>query len=519
MVMILCAVMVARVATVAFRGIDAEAVDVQAQMASGLPAFSIVGLGDKAVAESRERVRAALVAIGLGLPPKRITINLAPADMQKEGSHYDLPIALALLQAMEIISVGDIDDFVALGELSLDGRILPVSGVLPAALFAAQTTRGLICPHDCGSEAAAASGSITILAPHSLMALVNHMRGTQLLTAPEPILTDEHPLYERDLRHVKGQESAKEALTIAAAGGHHMLMIGPPGAGKSMLASCMPSLLPPLASDEILEVSMIHSVAGLIKDGALSRVRPFRAPHHSASLPALVGGGARAKPGEISLSHKGVLFLDELPEFSRPSLEALRQPLESGKVMIARANAHVSYPARFQLIAAMNPCRCGMYFDDDCDCRKKPQCAIDYQNKISGPLYDRIDVILDVPKVEARDLMDARMGKSSAEMRAQVMAARERAAARFRQLDLPLHCNAEAEGDALERIATMKDDARDFLQQSAKRFNLSARAWTRAIKVARTIADLDGSSTIHLNHMTTALVFRKRPLREKKEGV
>ncbi len=345
----------AHVYTVAFEGIEAREVDVQVHIGdTGQGQFTIVGLADKAVGESRERVRAALAAVGLALPYRRVTVNLAPADLPKEGSHYDLPIALALLAAMGVLPASEMAGYTAMGELSLDGQITAVAGVLPAAIAAGEAGRGLICPAACGSEAAWA-GEIEIIAPPSLIALVNHIKGAQVLGAPEPRLA-EAAISVPDLRDVKGQETAKRALEIAAAGGHNMLMIGPPGAGKSMLASRLPGLLPPLDAREALEVSMVQSLAGELREGAISRARPFRSPHHSASMAALVGGGLKVRPGEVSLAHLGVLFLDELPEFARPVLDSLRQPIESGAAVIARANAHVRYPARFQLVAAMNPC-------------------------------------------------------------------------------------------------------------------------------------------------------------------
>jgi magnesium chelatase family protein len=347
---------IAHIYTVAFQGIEAREVDVQVHIgdSGGNGIFTIVGLADKAVAESRERVRAALTAIGLALPYKRITVNLAPADLPKEGSHYDLPIALGLLGAMGVLPASELMGYTAMGELSLDAQVSPVAGVLPAAIAASAAGRGLICPASCGPEAAWA-GQLEIIATPSLIALVNHMKGASVLNPPSPRLADDKGK-TADLRDVKGQETAKRALEIAAAGGHNMMMIGPPGAGKSMLAMRLPGLLPPLDAREALEISMVQSLAGELPDGAISRRRPFRSPHHSASMAALVGGGLRVKPGEVSLAHLGVLFLDELPEFQRGVLDSLRQPIETGEAVVARANAHVRFPARFQLVAAMNPC-------------------------------------------------------------------------------------------------------------------------------------------------------------------
>jgi magnesium chelatase family protein len=480
--------MVARINTVAFRGIDVLDVDVQVQMSSGLPAFMIVGLPDKAVSEARERVRAALSAIGLALPPKRITINLAPADVTKEGSHFDLAIAIAVLTDMGVLPIEDISGFAALGELALDGSISPVNGVLPAAIHFNSRDLGLICPAAQGSEAAWA-GDMDILSPPNLLALINHFKGTQLLSPPKPGRADDSVLHP-DLMDIKGQESAKRALEVAAAGGHNMLMTGPPGSGKSMLAARLPGLLPPLDTEEILETSMIQSLAGLLVGKGLTQERAFRDPHHSASQAALVGGGHKAQPGEVSLAHLGVLFLDELPEFQRSALEALRQPMETGRVTVARANAHVSYPARFQLIAAMNPCRCG-YLDDPAQaCSRAPRCAEDYQSKISGPLYDRIDLNVDVPAVSATDLSLPPPAEGSAEVAARVAAARNLQKRRYSHHPL-VRTNAEADGTLLEEYASPDSAGRDLLAQATERMRLSARGYHRVLKVARTLADLD----------------------------
>ncbi len=497
--------MVATVHTVAFHGIEVLDIEVQVQVASGLPAFTIVGLPDKAVAESRERVRAALTSIGLSLPPKRIIVNLSPADVVKEGSHFDLPIALGVLLAMEVLPSDAVDGHIALGELALDGSIRPVAGILLAAMAAAGSDRGLVCPAVSGSEAAFAGG-VDVLAPEGLIHLLNHFKGVQVLTPPEPRLAEDAAA-PADLRDIKGQETAKRALEIAAAGGHNMLMIGPPGAGKSMLASRLPGILPPLDPAETLEISMIHSVAGALADGALSRRRPFRAPHHTATTAAIIGGGPRARPGEVSLAHNGVLFLDELPEFNRSSLEALRQPIETGKAVIARANAHVSYPARFQLVAAMNPCRCGWLDDPGQACSRAPRCAAGYQARISGPLFDRIDLHIDVPAVDLADLALPPPADSSAGVAARVGAARAVQADRYRGSGI--RTNAEAEGEVLEAAAAPDADGKDLLGQAAKRLSLTARGYFRVLRVARTVADLEGAADVGRRHIAEALGYRR----------
>ncbi|MEC9066936.1 MAG: YifB family Mg chelatase-like AAA ATPase, partial [Pseudomonadota bacterium] len=441
--------MVALVKTVAYLGLEARAVEVQCSIAPGLPKFNIVGLADKAVGESKERVRAALSAMGLALPPKRITINLSPADLPKEGSHYDLPIALALLAVMGIVDAEQVTDFVAVGELALDGRVVASPGVLLAALHASQQDAGLICPAAQGAEARWAS-DVAIVAAPDLVALLNHLKGTQRLPDPPPGEV-ETAAPGPDLRQVKGQETAKRALEIAAAGGHNLLMIGPPGAGKSLLASCLPGILPELSSAEALEVSMVQSVAGMLEGGRISRARPFRAPHHSASMAALTGGGLKVRPGEVSLAHLGVLFLDELPEFQRAVLDSLRQPLETGRVDVARANAHVSYPARVQLVAAMNPCRCGHLGDAALACSRAPRCAADYQGKVSGPMLDRIDLHVEVDPVSAADLALPPPAEGSAEVAAR--GARARAGQAGRPADPRPRTKAELGGAARARVA------------------------------------------------------------------
>ena len=497
--------MVARAYTVAFQGIDARIVEVQCALSAGMPAFSIVGLPDKAVSEARERVRAALGAMAIALPSKRITINLSPADLPKEGSHFDLPIALALLGAIDILPNDVIQSTVALGELSLDGSLIRVIGALPAAMAAAENGRSLLCPAASGAEAAWVGNAQVIAAP-SLGAVVRHYTGQTPLPPAIPGEVSQSPS-QHDLRDVKGQERAKRALEIAAAGRHHLMFVGTPGSGKSMLAARLPSILPPLTPQEALSTSMIHSLAGLLDDGGISRLRPFREPHHTASMAAIIGGGRLAKPGEVSLAHNGVLFMDEFPEFPRTVLETLRQPVETGEVMIARANAHVKYPCKFMLVAAANPCKCGYLSDPSRACSKAPACGEDYMNRVSGPLRDRFDLRIDVPPVGYTDLDLPPSAEGSAEVAQRVQAARRRQHDRF--ADHPTAAlNADAEGDLLEQIAAPDTEARHLLSRAAERFHLSARGYHRVLRVARTIADLDGAGDVRKPHLAEALSFR-----------
>lgn len=500
--------MFAQVSTVAFEGIDAKQVDVQVLIAPGLPAFSIVGLPDKSVGESRERVRAALTAIGLGLPAKRITVNLAPADIPKEGTHYDLPIALGVMAATGAISSDAFKNFVIFGELALDGSLGPIAGALPAALGASALDKGLICPAACGPEAAWASGEMEIVAPPNLLTLVNHFKGSATLPRPRPHL-EQNTGTAHDLKDVRGQESAKRALEIAAAGGHHMLMIGPPGAGKSMLAQRLPSILPPLEPAELLEVAMIQSIAGAIVNGALTAERPFRAPHHSASMAALVGGGARPKPGEVALAHHGVLFLDEFPEFPPHVLDALRQPIESGETIIARVNHRIRYPSRFQLIAAMNPCRCGHAWTPGATCRQGPRCEESYRARISGPLWDRLDIQIAVAPVKATDLALPPSRETSADVAARVRAARQIQTRRYSIVaNDAITTNARCPAALLEEFCPLDRDGLRLLEQAAEAHGLSARGYHRTLRLARTIADLDASANIGVLHIAEALSLR-----------
>ena len=491
--------------TVAFEGIEAKLVEVQCAISPGMPGFAIVGLPDKAVSEARERVKAAMSHLAIALPSKKITINLSPADMPKEGSHFDLPIAMALLAALEILPKDDVAATVALGELSLNGDLVPVIGALPAAMAAVADDRTLLCPHACGAEAAWVDAA-RVIAPRSLAAAIRHYNGQGPLA---PAVAGEviTQTGASDMSEVKGQERAKRALEIAAAGRHHLLMVGSPGSGKSMLSKRIPGILPPMTPMEALETSMIHSLAGVLEEGGINRTRPFQEPHHTASPAAIIGGGRTAKPGQISLAHNGVLFLDEFPEFPRGVLETLRQPIEMGEVIVARANAHVKYPCRFMLVAAANPCKCGYLADAARACARVPICGEEYMGRISGPLMDRFDLRVEVPPVAFQDLDLPADGESSATIAARVAAARAVQAKRF--ADLPeVRVNAEAEGRVLDEIVTLDTESRAFLAIIAERFGLSARGYHRVLRVARTIADLAEDAEVHRPHLAEAVSYR-----------
>lgn len=498
--------MVARVGTFAFNGIEAIDIDVQCQIASGLPNFHVVGLADKAVAESRERIRAAFASLGLSFPYQKVIVNLSPADINKEGSHFDLPIMLSLLTALKILPQEQIANYYCMGELSLDASINSVSGVLPAAIAAASSNKGFICPNDNAQEAVWASSDLEVLPAKHILDIVNHFKGTQILARPqleEKIESSEYP----DFADVKGQEIPKRAAEIAASGGHNMLMVGPPGSGKSMIASRIPGILPELSAKEILETSMLYSISGNLRGGKLITIRPYRAPHHNASMPAMIGGGTKAKPGEVSLAHNGVLFLDELPEFPRQVLDSLRQPIETADVTVSRVKSHVTYPANFQLIAAMNPCKCGYLDDASRACSKAPKCAVEYQQKLSGPLLDRIDLHVEVPAQNPLDAYNKKESESSAKIKARVLSAHEIQKERYKNTNIKN--NADIEGEALEKFCVMDSEAKEILRKGTDSLRLSMRGHSRVLKVARTIADMENQEIIQKKHMAEALSYRQ----------
>ncbi len=499
--------MTAKIKTFSFSGIEVLNVDVQAKIVPGLPNMTIVGLPDKAISEAKERVRTALTSIGVPWPQKRIIVNMAPADLQKEGSHYDLAIALAILVEMEILPQQKLENFYALGELSLDGNIFAVNGIISAAIGANQENCGIICPQNNGSEARWASKDLEIIAAPCLLSLINHLKEENKLPNPEikKIFANEN---YPDICEIKGQDNAKRALEITAAGGHNLLMSGPPGTGKSMLASRLRSILPEPELEEILQINMINSISGNLKDGKLITSRPFRDPHHSCSMPAMVGGGAKAKPGEISLACNGVLFLDELPEFPRQVLDSLRQPLETAKISISRANSHITYPANFQLIAAMNPCRCGHLGNKEKECKKAPFCATDYQNKISGPMLDRIDIIIEVPQIDLFD-DNIQRSESSEDIKIRVLKARRLQKLRYADFAANLQNNAKIDSKTLEKHLFLSEKSQEIIKKAANSGKFSMRGISRIMRVARTIADLSESKNIEKNHILEAISYRR----------
>lgn len=499
--------------SVIFNGMDATRIDVQVQLSAGLssPEFNIIGLADRAVKESAERIKNVLGALNISLPPKRLTVNLSPADVEKTGSHFDLPILCGILCALGILPQDELSHYLILGEVGLNGTIVRTDGVLPASVWANKNNLGIICPGAQGAEARM-SGHTNILAPNHVLELINHFKGTQILPMPEFTPAAGAPVSCGDMAEVHGQDAAKRALEIAAAGGHAMLMVGPPGSGKTMLASRLPGIMPEMTAEQILETSIIYSIAGQLDGRGLMRNRPFRSVHHTASQVALAGGGANAHPGEISLAHNGVLFLDELPEFNRTTLEILRQPMESGKIMISRAKNTATYPAQFQLIAAMNPCPCGHLGNAALSCSRAPRCAEAYQNKISGPLLDRIDLHVDVDPVNPWEMNnnDTAPRETSAQIRARVVAAYNRQIARQGYL------NARLDGAALDAAAPLSDELKNFLNTAAEKMGMSARGYNRVRRIARTIADLAGRDEIEIGDIAEALSYR--PINRGKYG-
>ncbi|MCL2673374.1 MAG: YifB family Mg chelatase-like AAA ATPase [Alphaproteobacteria bacterium] len=497
--------MVTKVKTVAFAGINVIEVTIELHMAPGIPAFNIVGLPDKAVSESRERVRAALNNMGIPFPTRRVTVNLAPADVFKEGSHFDLGIALAAAKELDRLAA-PLDNFICMGELGLDGSIARTGGVLPAVMYAKRRGLGFICPASQVDEVLQFAPDVDLRADDMMGGLLDQLDGVVPVRTfqARPFAGQRHHV---DMADIRGQQMAKRAMVIAAAGGHNVLMKGPPGAGKSMLAARLPTILPPMTEQEALATSMIHSISGQTAADTIVTHRPYRAPHSSSSMVALIGGGFRARPGEVSLAHNGVLFLDELPEFPKTALEALRQPLETGEVMIARANSHVTYPARFQLIAAMNPCKCGFLGTPGHECNKAPACAADYQGRISGPMYDRIDLHVNLPPVSPMDLAGQGVAaEDSATLRGRVAAARQRMIKRYEGAGITT--NAQASGKLLDQMLQMTPENTKILTQATQRYNLTARGYHRVIKLARTIADYEDSNEVSPYHLAEALNFR-----------